>query len=183
MNGTLLPTGATAREAEWRRPLAALMLAYLAFETLTGLVIYLLPFSVGNQWTVILHTAIGLLVLAPALVYQVRHLRVYWERPMSALKAMGYLSTASTLVALVSGVVLTWQAVAGTRIGYGWDMTHIVSTFALIAFVAPHVLVILVRDRAVSRKSETAGLLAAQRVAMAKAAGWFAAFGALVWIA
>ena len=92
MNGTLLPTGVTARESEWRRSLAAFTLAYLVFETITGLVIYFLPFSVGNQWTVIIHTAVGLLVLAPALVYQIRHLRVYWERPMSALKAMGYLS-------------------------------------------------------------------------------------------
>ena len=183
MNGTLLPTGVTARESEWRRGLAALTIAYLAFETVTGLLIYFLPFSVGNQWSVIIHTSIGLLVLAPALVYQLRHLRVYWDRPMSALKAMGYLSSAATLIALASGVILTWQALLGTRISYAWDMVHLVSTFALVAFVMPHVLVILIRDRAVSRRNESLGLLAAQRTAMLRAAGWVAGFCALIGIA
>jgi hypothetical protein len=50
---------------------------------------------------------------------------------------MGYLATAATLVAVVSGIVLTAQAVWGTRISYGWDRVLLLSTFALLSFALP----------------------------------------------
>ncbi len=98
---------APGREVEWGRRFVALTLAWLAFETLSGLALYLLPFSVPNQWMVVVHTGIGAVLLVPALVYQWQHLRVYWSRPGGAVKWMGYLGTAATLVAVVSGLVLT----------------------------------------------------------------------------
>src|SRR5262249_19673216 len=79
-------SGLGQREREWGRNLAALMLGWLALETLTGLSIYYLPFSLPNQWMVLVHTGVGLLFLIPALAYQVRHLAVYWVRPSSAVK-------------------------------------------------------------------------------------------------
>jgi hypothetical protein len=79
------------RELEWGRRFAALTLAWLAFETLTGLAIYLLPHSVPNQWQVVLHTIAGLVFLAPILVYHAWHLLAYWSRPATP-KWMGYLS-------------------------------------------------------------------------------------------
>ncbi len=175
--------GIAARESEWRRGLAAFALAWIAFETLSGLSIYLLPFSVPNQWLVVTHTGIGLLALIPALLYQVRHLKVYWSRTLTAVKVMGYLAAAATLVAVVSGIVLTAQALFGRRISYAWDMAHIVSTFGLIAFTLPHLVVILVRDRVAVVAGGAAGLLAAQRRSLAKAAlacaGCFAVAGIL----
>ncbi|MBI1950707.1 MAG: hypothetical protein HYS34_05005, partial [Acidobacteria bacterium] len=84
-----MPTGMALREAEWGRRLAAPVLAWLAFETVGGLSIYFLPFSVPNQWMVVVHTLAGLAFLVPAGVYQVRHLAVYWERPSSSIKVMG----------------------------------------------------------------------------------------------
>ncbi|HET9480444.1 MAG TPA: multiheme c-type cytochrome [Candidatus Polarisedimenticolia bacterium] len=186
-NGRATPaSGIAARESEWRRRLAAFVLAWLAFETLSGLSIYLLAFSAFNQWMVVVHTAGGLLVLIPALWYQVRHLAVYWSRPLTAIKLMGYLASVATLVAVVSGLVLTWQALLMTRISYGWDLAHVVSTFALIAFAAPHVGLILLRDLGLRLKAEAAGLLAAQRRALASASaitvGFFAVVG-LAWVA
>ena len=173
------PPGLAARESEWRRRLAALVLAWLAFESLSGLAIYLLPFSVPNQWMVLVHTLVGVAALLPALIYQVRHLAVYWDRPLSPIKVMGYLASAATLAAIVSGVVLTWQALIGTRISYAWDLAHVISTFALIAFTAPHVVLILLRDRALGQRSDSAGLLGAQRRALLRTAGALAAFLAL----
>ena len=146
--------GTRGREPEWGRRFAALTLAWLGFETLSGLAIWLLPFSVPTQWCVVLHTAIGVVFLAPALVYQWQHLRAYWARPGGAVKWMGYLGSVATLAALVSGVVLTVQAIWGTRISYAWDRVHIVSTFALVAFALPHVVVTFLRDRAAARKLE-----------------------------
>ncbi len=140
------------REMEWGRRFVALTLAWLGFETVSGLAIYLLPFSVSNQWTVVVHTGLGLAFLVPAFVYQWQHIGVYWSRPRGPVKWMGYLATAATLVAVVSGIVLTVQAVWGTRISYTWDRVHLISTFALVAFVLPHVLVIHLRDRAAAFK-------------------------------
>jgi Cytochrome c554 and c-prime len=174
--------GLASREAEWRRRLAALVLAWLAFESLSGLSIYLLPFSVPNQWMVLVHTLVGLLALVPALAYQVRHLAVYWDRPRSAIKILGYLSTGATLVAIVSGVVLTWQALLGTRISYAWDLAHVISTFALIAFTAPHVVLILLRDRSLGQRREGTGLLEAQRRALRLTAALTLGFAALAGI-
>ena len=71
--------GSRGRELEWQRRFAALTLAWLAAETLTGLGLWLLPFSVPAQWMVVVHTAVGLLFLAPVLVYQWQHLVAYWS--------------------------------------------------------------------------------------------------------
>jgi hypothetical protein len=168
-------TGMAVREAEWGRRLAAYILAWLAFESASGLSIYLLPFSVPNQWMVVVHTLAGLLFLVPALVYQVRHLAVYWERPLSSIKVMGYLSSAATLVTLASGLILTWQAIFGTRISYPWDTAHVISTFAVVAFLLPHVVVILLRDRSAGQRGEATGLVRAQRRALGRGAVAFVA--------
>jgi hypothetical protein len=176
--------GLAARESEWRRTLAIFALAWLAFETLSGLSIYLLPFSVGNQWMVVVHTAAGLLALVPALAYQIRHLVVYWNRPRNAVKTMGWLASGATLVAVVSGLVLTIQAIFGRRIDYGWDLAHVVSTFALLAFALPHLVVILVRDRTLRGRPEAAGLLRAERSALLRAAAFTVALAlpvAVLW--
>jgi hypothetical protein len=168
------------RAGEWRRRLAFLTLAWLAFETLSGLSIYLLPFSVPNQWMVVIHTGIGLVALVPALIYLIRHLAIYWSRPSTAIKVMGYLATLATLVAVVSGVVLTIQSVWGSRISYTWDTAHIISTFALIAFAVPHLLVVMVRDRGLAPRPEVARLHQMQWRALLKAAVTCAASLAIV---
>ncbi|MFQ5701481.1 MAG: multiheme c-type cytochrome [Acidobacteriota bacterium] len=182
----MLVSGFATRSSEWRRRMAAFIMAWLAMETISGLSIYLLPFSVTNQWMVLVHTVVGLLALIPALAYQVRHLRVYWNRPATPVKIMGYLATGATLAAVVSGVVLTVEALFGRRIVYLWDTIHLIATFALIAFVIPHVVVILVRDRTLSFKAESGPLLASQRLGMARAGVWTLAFFVLVglcWLA
>jgi hypothetical protein len=174
----------SGRETEWGRRFAALTLAWLGLETVSGLAIWLLPFSAGVQWTVVVHTGIGIAFLGPLLVYQWQHLLVYWTRPGGAVKWMGYLATLATAVALVSGIVLTVQALFGPRISYAWDRAHLVSTFALLAFALPHVLVTLVRDRAAAAKLGLGALRAAQGRTLARAGLGFALMAAplgLLW--
>ncbi|HEX9188797.1 MAG TPA: multiheme c-type cytochrome [Vicinamibacteria bacterium] len=142
-------SGATrGRELEWGRRFAALTLAWLAAESLTGLGLWLLPFSVPAQWMVVVHTVVGLAFLVPVLVYLGQHFLAYRTRPQGAVVWMGYAGTAAALAAIVSGVVLTVQAAWASRISYAWDQVHLVSTFALLAFALPHVVVVAVRDGA-----------------------------------
>ena len=144
----ITPAGGRGRETEWGRRFAALTLAWLGAEALSGVAIWLLPFSVPVQWTVVVHTAVGIVFLAPVLVYSWQHFLAYRSRPQGAVVWMGYAATAATLAAIVSGLVLTADALWGRRISYGWDRVHLVSTLALLAFAVPHVAVVAWRDRA-----------------------------------
>ena len=52
-------------DQHWTRTLLILVSGFLLFETLTGLSIYLLPFSIGNQFMVLIHTLIGVIFCIP----------------------------------------------------------------------------------------------------------------------
>jgi len=150
------------RAREWRSMLLAVVSALLLFETATGLAIKYLSFSIATQGMVLVHTVGGLIFLLPYAVYQWRHWRNYRRVQMNHLKVTGYLAMVATQVASVSGVVLTVQAAFGTRISYAWDTLHVVSTWALVASVLPHVVLIPLRDRRVD-KDRIGAVLGAQR--------------------
>ena len=150
------------RPAEWRSKLAGIVVGLLLFETLTGLAICVLPFSLPVQFSVLVHSAVGLIFLIPFLWYQARHWWVYRYAPMTQAKVMGYLALTSALICAASGVVLTAQAVWGTRIGYEWDRVHLVSTFAVVAFAFPHVIALLARDRKRKQDLEFSDVMAAE---------------------
>jgi hypothetical protein len=135
-----------SRSEEWQHKLLLWVSGLLLFETLTGLSILLLPFSVSNQVMVLLHTAVGLVFLVPFAWYQIRHWIIYRPIRMSHVKLTGYFAMVATVVAIISGLVLTVQALWATRIGYAWDLIHIVATVALIVSVLPHLLVLVNRE-------------------------------------
>ncbi len=145
---------------EWRRWLLITVSGMLVFETITGLSIYLLPFSVTNQVMVLAHTMVGLVFVIPFVAYQIRHWSLYRAMRMSHVKLTGYFAMAATIALTISGLVLTYQAIWATRISYAWDFVHIVATFAFIASTLPHVVVLIAR---VYRQRE--GALAAPAMA------------------
>lgn len=57
------------RVHEWRHRLLWTVGGLLLFETISGLGIYLLPFSVSSQFVVLLHTIGGIVLLIPYLWY------------------------------------------------------------------------------------------------------------------
>ena len=148
---------------EWQHALLLFTAALLLFETVTGLAIWLLPFSIANQFIVLLHTGLGLLFLVPFLWYQLRHWRIYRVMQMTHVKLTGYLTLGATLLAIVSGLMLTGQAVFGTRISYTWRTLHVLSTIAVLASVLPHVLLIVVRDVRARASAAIQPILQAQR--------------------
>lgn len=135
---------------EWRSPLAIVVAGFVVFSALSGLAIWLLPFNIPNQVTVLVHTLAGLVFLVPAAWYMVRHWKRYWRKPFSHIQLLGYVGAAVAILCLVSGVALTFEAGLRTRINYGWDAVHIVTTFAILAFALPHILLIVWRDRRAS---------------------------------
>jgi hypothetical protein len=148
---------------EWQRRLLFTVTGLLLFETLTGLSIWVLPFSVPNQVMVLLHTVAGLVFVAPFAWYQIRHWSIYRRLRWSHELLTGYFALAATLVLIVSGLVLTYEALAWTRIRRGWDVTHIVATFALLASALPHIVTLVVRAARARATPSGASVLAAAR--------------------
>lgn len=172
------------RIVEWRSRLAVLVAGLVLFETLSGLSIWLLPFSVPNQFLVLLHTAAGLFFLIPFIIYLARHWWRYRSWAWSHSMVTGYVAFAAVALNAASGLVLTAQALFGTRISYIWDTIHIVTTFAILAFLVTHVVAILISDRK-GRSPELSQLWAVQRkwiigIVGVTAVGFLALAG-LVW--
>jgi hypothetical protein len=130
----------------WRSRIAILAAGYLVFESLTGLLILFAPFSVNGQVTVLVHTAAGVFFFAPCVYYLWIHWAQYRAKPISHIVVVGYLGLAACAACLVSGVVLTVQAIWGARISYAWDATHIASTFGTLVFIGFHLTPLFRRD-------------------------------------
>ncbi len=156
-------TNKGSRSSEWQQKLVIFVSSFLLFETLTGLAIYLLPFNVTNQTMVILHTVLGLVFVIPFAWYQIRHWLIYRSQSMTHLKLTGYLAMAITIAAVISGLVLTFQALFQYRIGPAWDLVHIIATFALIAFLTPHIVLIWWRDYRSARTEAMNAVAAAEK--------------------
>lgn len=135
------------RAREWRSPLAICVAGFIAFTALSGLAIWLLPFSIPNQVTVVVHTVVGVAFLLPCGWYLIRHWLQYWRNPVSHILILGYVGVAALILCLASGLILTYEATLGVKISYGWETVHIITTFALLAFTLPHILLIVFRDR------------------------------------
>ncbi|MEJ2049292.1 MAG: multiheme c-type cytochrome [Calditrichota bacterium] len=148
---------------EWRHKLLFTIAGLLVFETLSGLSLYLLPFSISNQIMVLLHTIIGLIFIIPFGWYQLRHWLLYRPKVMTHFKLTGYFSLGATLMVLITGILLTLQAIFGTRIGYLWDTLHIITTFALIAALAPHIGLLVYRNHRAKKQEALQPVITAER--------------------
>ena len=145
---------------EWHSRLAILVSGLLLFETLSGLAIYLLPFSLPVQFTVFIHTAAGLLFVLPYIWYQ---WHIYRQTPLTHVKLTGYLALVSAVACSLSGLVLTYQAIFSTRISYAWDLVHILTTFTLIGSTLPHIIALILRDLKARQNEAVIPILAAER--------------------
>jgi hypothetical protein len=139
--------GAQPERAGWSSWLAAAGFGILLFETATGFAITFATFHAATQWTVLMHTAAGLLTLAPLVWYSIRHWRDYREQAMSDVKLLGYISVAALLVCCVSGVVVTVEAVFGIRSTPLWRTVHLISTVAVVGAAAPHLAMAWLRRK------------------------------------
>lgn len=151
-----------ARQVHWTGAIVWSVIGLLVFETVSGVAIWLLPFSLSTQYLVLIHTAGGLLFTIPSLYYQARHWHRLKNAGLSHALLTGYLSSAATLAAVVSGIILTVQAVWGTRISAFWDDIHLVSTLAVIAAVIGHLVPLVLVTRKAAAKGH-GGLFAAAR--------------------
>ncbi|MBI4515588.1 MAG: hypothetical protein HY699_07210 [Deltaproteobacteria bacterium] len=137
----------------WTSRLAVFVTAFLLIESITGLWIYLAPFSAASQFQVLLHTAAGLVVLIPYAYYQVRHFLVWYRQTVTVVMMLGYVLGALVILCSVSGVVLTWEAAFGPKRSPVWDLIHLVTGIVAFVLVAVHLVLAYTRRRAGSTRT------------------------------
>ncbi len=131
---------------EWVNPLTLICMIGLTFEALTGLLVYLAPFSEFNQYGVLLHTGIGLIWMLTFLWYSIHHWSRRFRSNFNHVQLLGYIGFVLILACILTGVWLTVEATLGQRISYGWSVAHLYTGLALILATVMHLAVIWGRN-------------------------------------
>ena len=141
----------------WGSLLTRICVWTLLIESVTGLAIRFAPFHPAVEWSVVAHTVLGALTLLPVAWYCALHWNDYRGQAWSDVLFLGYFTVVALAVCTVSGVVVTIQALFGQSTSALWRNIHLVSTFATLAAVAPHMAVSFYR-RARTAFTRPAGL-------------------------
>ena len=142
----MCPTLAKRRtRTGWSARLSRATGATFVFLAVTGLAVTFGPFRPLLEWSLLLHTAVGIVTILPLVWYSAVHWVDYRRYQISPVVLLGYTAGAGLLICVVSGVVVTWQGAAGVRMSPAWRETHLISTFVAIAGALPHVVLLLIR--------------------------------------
>lgn len=153
-----------SHKGKWQSRLMIWVVGILFFELISGLVIYLGAFSLTSQAMVVIHTALGLVAVIPYTIYQIRHWLSYHKNKLTQHKLIGYLAMVTAVVAAITGILLTYEAIFLTRINYLWDQIHIVATFAFMLSVVPHIGLLIIRDYKATKEKKTNSIIKTEKV-------------------
>ena len=154
-----LMNGKPAPKTGWSSLLSKFSMFATLLLTVTGLAIAYAPFHATMQWSVLLHTAMGLLALIPLFWYIYRHWEDYKRYNLSDDVLLGYVSGLAFLVCLVSGLVVTWQGLFSMRMSPLWRSIHLYSTWVMLLTALPHVIIVWIRTRTREPKPVAAPLV------------------------
>ena len=141
ISSTGSPSPHTILRTGWASLLARFCFGLLVFELITGLAITFAGFNAAIQWSVIVHTVAGLIMILPTSVYCLKHWQDYRRYGMSQVVLLGWVALWGLLVCLISGCVLTWQGLFGIKTTELWRSVHFYSTLASAIGIVPHVLI------------------------------------------
>jgi hypothetical protein len=110
----------------------------LVFVALSGVAVWLLPFSAGSQMTVLFHTALGLAVTAPLTLWQLSHWLAARRAPRRIRKISAYTGFWLLATSCVSGLIITYQALGALRVAPYWHSIHLWTGIFALPFLAHH---------------------------------------------
>ncbi|MCH7510221.1 MAG: hypothetical protein IIB68_10365 [Proteobacteria bacterium] len=139
------PAAPVDSAAEWRSWLTGISNALLLYGAVSGLAIYLLPFSEFNQFSVLVHTVIGLLMVIPVVWFVASHWSARRAGRLSHYQLLGYVSAALLTMCIITGLLLTWSGFVGPAIDYTWDIIHLVTGIGVLSFVVVHLVMVTLR--------------------------------------
>lgn len=112
-SNTRSSTATRVEDQGWGSRLTVCAAASIGFLSVSGLVIWLVPFGLLAQTTVLLHTVVGIAVVVPTVWYGLRHWWVYRRHPLTYLKTLGYFAVFVFAACMASGFVVTYQSLFG----------------------------------------------------------------------
>jgi hypothetical protein len=145
--------------------------AILLFELLSGLAVTFGPFHPAVEWGVLLHTIIGVLAISPLVWYCIRHWQDYREQALSDVLLLGYVSVGALGICLVSGLVVTGQALVSVKTSPWLRYVHLISTLLILAAAGPHILIAWWRRRRTEASEDARSWLGAGTSATAVGVG------------
>ncbi len=132
---------------DYRSFLTWIATSVVAYSLLSGLLITLLPFGIYVQYSIIIHTSVGLVALVPlvAAVY------LHWQRrkgdaPVPVART-AMIAIAALVACVATGLVISAMALFGTWVPRWLDTVHLVSALVLGTLVAVHLAPIVARYR------------------------------------
>ena len=91
------------------------------------------PFDPVVEWGLIFHTILGILAVGPVCWYFFRHWRTYRSQAMSDALLLGYAGACVLAVCILSGLILTGQALFGVKTWAWLRYLHLISTLLGVA--------------------------------------------------
>lgn len=136
------PSGNSVRHSGtgWDSALSRAAAAILLFELISGLAITFGSFSAAIQWGLLVHTVVGVLTVALLVWYFVRHWQTYSDQALSDVLLLGYVGAGALGICLISGLLVTAQALWTTRTSPALRYVHLVSTLLAVAATVPHLV-------------------------------------------
>ena len=132
---------------DWRTFLTWMTTSILIYGFLSGLSILLLPFGAYAQYSVIIHSLVGIVSCLPICFV----LYLHWRRRnvdiLPVVQRVALIATALLLVCILTGLVTTLQAAFGTWVLPSIRMAHLVSGLLLGFVVFVHLVPVFLRSR------------------------------------
>lgn len=111
----------------------------LLFVVLTGCAVWVLPFSVFGQLCIVLHTVVGVIAAAALVVWQLSHWLEARKSPRTLRKICAYVGFWLLAASVVTGFIVSWQALFGRYMGRFADSLHLWTGIFALPFLAYHV--------------------------------------------
>ncbi len=131
----------------WRASLTWMMTSILVYGLLSGLCILLLPFGAYAQYSVIVHSLVGIVSLLPICYGLYLHWRRRNVNIAPEVRRVALIATVLLLACILAGLVLVLQAAFDTRVAPSIRIAHLVSGLLLGLLVIAHLLPVFLRHR------------------------------------
>jgi hypothetical protein len=143
--------------ANWRSFLLWLTTAALAYGFLSGLAIWLMPFGLFSQYSILVHSLIGGLTCVPVvwLIY------LHWQkrrREISTLvRRVANSATVMALLCILTGILVSLQAAFGTWVWPSLQNGHLITGLLLGLLLTLHLVPVSVSGRQPDEKTDSTG--------------------------
>lgn len=139
----------------WPVLVLALSTGLLLYEVMTGLALYFMPMGEMIPSEVLLHSGIGILLILPLVIFQLRHWRSHRDKGTFLVRILGYTGVLATSGIALSGLVLTGTVLIVEVSVPVWDLMHMVSVGLFVMATPAHLAIVACRKRRVQKIEPT----------------------------